>query len=98
MLTGTNPNNKSIANTKEVKRNNTDPNFIDEISCELCNRLLKKPVTLLPCLHNFCSTCYYNVSEGECSKCHKAVSDAKVNSTLQKLVDDYRSVSLLSQV
>jgi len=93
VLTGTNLNNKSTAKTQEVKRNNTDPSFIDEISCEFCNRLLRNPVTTIPCLHNFCSDCYHNTTQGRCPKCHKAVEESRPNSRLQNLVDTYRSVS-----
>lgn len=36
--------------------------FEDNLTCDICQDLMHKPVSLMPCLHNFCACCYSKVS------------------------------------
>ena len=76
----------------ESKRVNTDKDSDNEVLCGVCMCVVRDPVTLIPCLHNFCNSCYRNANEGTCPECNKSVKEAKRNLPLKELAEKYRSV------
>eukprot|EP01064_Diplonema_japonicum_P003069 TRINITY_DN12024_c0_g1_i1.p1 TRINITY_DN12024_c0_g1~~TRINITY_DN12024_c0_g1_i1.p1 ORF type:complete len:510 (+),score=68.70 TRINITY_DN12024_c0_g1_i1:56-1585(+) len=71
---------------------NTD-GLEESLTCCICQEILYKPVSCLPCLHNFCSPCYSDwiemgqESSGNCPFCRTVTSEVRKNHGLQKAVD-----------
>ena len=52
---------------KRMKRMDT-PASVKQLKCSFCLETMYKPVSLLPCLHNFCGGCYadWMVKHNQC--------------------------------
>jgi E3 ubiquitin-protein ligase CHFR len=75
----------------EQKRKKLDDAIEDEMRCCICMEIIFQPVTVMPCLHNFCGGCYsqWMVKSVECPQCRKQVSEVKKNPTLNNLVEKH---------
>lgn len=43
---------------KKLKKDDLDDNFGDTLKCQICMEVMFQPVSLYPCLHNFCGGCF----------------------------------------
>ncbi|ORY95431.1 hypothetical protein BCR43DRAFT_492997 [Syncephalastrum racemosum] len=71
----------------------------DELICALCQDLLSEPVSLIPCLHTFCSFCTsryttHNIETETfiCPVCREEVQDTHQNFMVQSIVEACRKV------
>lgn len=60
----------------------------DEITCSICFEIICEPVSLYPCLHNFCEACYldWKTRSVDCPSCRAPVSDHIKNPQIQALI------------
>jgi len=84
--------------TSNLQNNAEDLQFEQELICGICQDVLYKSISLMPCLHNFCSPCYsaWIKSQKEdlskpasCPKCRGKVKGIGRNTTVQNLVDNF---------
>eukprot|EP01059_Diplonema_ambulator_P031029 TRINITY_DN5575_c0_g1_i1.p1 TRINITY_DN5575_c0_g1~~TRINITY_DN5575_c0_g1_i1.p1 ORF type:complete len:527 (+),score=100.91 TRINITY_DN5575_c0_g1_i1:112-1692(+) len=66
-------------------------NLEESLTCGICQEILYKPVSCIPCLHNFCSPCYSEWmgvnSKGECPLCRSSVTELRKNHSLQSAAE-----------
>ncbi|KAL0479112.1 hypothetical protein AKO1_007976 [Acrasis kona] len=62
-----------------------------ELTCPVCADLFYKPLSVLPCLHNFCSPCLSDWDENNdtCPTCRIRYDDIRKNHNLNNLVEAY---------
>lgn len=62
------------------------------MECEIChstfNHTKKKPMSLYPCFHTFCSKCLDDWKEKTCPNCRLKIKDQNINWTVLKLVPE----------
>lgn len=68
-------------------------NLPEEILCPLCYEIMNsaetKPMTLFPCGHVICNSCYSKVKlSGNCNVCNSQVKNAAINYTLANIIDN----------
>ena len=75
---------------KRMKRMDT-PASVKQLKCSFCLETMYKPVSLLPCLHNFCGGCYadWMVKSNQCPECRDKVKQIKRNHMINSMIDDY---------
>ncbi|XP_018672753.2 uncharacterized protein LOC100182626 isoform X2 [Ciona intestinalis] len=50
----------------------------DLLKCEICDEYFKEPVMLVPCSHNFCSSCIERSDQQLCVKCKQKYSSSQI--------------------
>eukprot|EP01112_Ceratiomyxa_fruticulosa_P018514 TRINITY_DN5928_c1_g1_i1.p1 TRINITY_DN5928_c1_g1~~TRINITY_DN5928_c1_g1_i1.p1 ORF type:complete len:765 (-),score=184.83 TRINITY_DN5928_c1_g1_i1:534-2828(-) len=67
----------------------------DNLLCGICQEILYKAVSLVPCLHNFCMCCYGDWAErsNDCPQCRQKVKSMHKNHAINNLVDSYLLVN-----
>lgn len=80
----------SQANSKRLKRAETSAE-VQRMKCSFCLEIMYKPVSLLPCLHNFCGGCYadWMKTKNDCPECRDKVKQIKRNHLISSMIDDY---------
>lgn len=75
---------------EKLIKQSTD-NIEEEITCLVCMEILENPLSLYPCLHNFCEACYLDWKQRskECPVCREVVLEVRQSQMLQKLVEIY---------
>ena len=65
----------------------------EEITCQICIEVMHQPITVLPCLHNFCGGCLSEWFERskECPTCHDKPNGVKKNHLLNNMIDIFLS-------
>jgi len=60
-----------------------------ELTCGICSELFYKPVSLLPCLHNFCGSCFSQWMDQNhtCPQCRVSVTQVKKNHAIANLTE-----------
>lgn len=62
------------------------------MECEICNSRFnhskKKPLSLYPCFHTFCSKCIEEWKEKTCPNCRVKIKDKNINWTVLKLIPE----------
>jgi len=63
----------------------------EEINCPICDDVIFQAVTLMPCLHNFCGSCFsdWMAKQKTCPSCRKDVSTVSKNPMVNNLVEKY---------
>eukprot|EP01001_Neometanema_parovale_P007049 NODE_3374_length_1231_cov_101.532491_g3203_i0.p1 GENE.NODE_3374_length_1231_cov_101.532491_g3203_i0~~NODE_3374_length_1231_cov_101.532491_g3203_i0.p1 ORF type:complete len:319 (-),score=57.51 NODE_3374_length_1231_cov_101.532491_g3203_i0:224-1180(-) len=63
----------------------------ENMTCSICQLIFYKPVTLIPCMHNFCAPCYSRwLDRSEhCPECRTAVTEVRRNLVITNLLDDF---------
>lgn len=64
---------------------------LDTLKCQICMELMYQPVSLYPCLHNYCGGCFSDWVKraGDCPTCRQNVSEVKKNHMVVTLIDAY---------
>jgi E3 ubiquitin-protein ligase CHFR len=72
---------------KKVKIDKYEENLI----CGICQALLYKCVTLIPCMHNFCQACYseWKKRNSTCPQCRIEITSVRRNFAIINLVETY---------
>jgi len=73
------------------KRKKANERMWEEMKCIICTEFMYQPVTLMPCLHNFCGACYSDwlAKSKECPGCRAEVNTVKKNVTLNNFIESY---------
>lgn len=68
-----------------------DDSMAETMTCGICQEILYKCVSAVPCLHNFCSACASDCLKrsSECAMCRTQISEVRRNHDLSKLVDAF---------
>eukprot|EP01043_Picozoa_sp_COSAG02_P014906 COSAG02_NODE_622_length_19435_cov_3.242398_11_plen_343_part_00 len=68
-----------------------DDSMAETMTCGICQEILYKCVSAVPCLHNFCSACASDCLKrsSECPMCRTQISEIRRNHDLSKLVDAF---------
>ena len=77
--------------TSTEKASDMDEKFADTIKCQICMEIIFQPVSLYPCLHNFCGGCFsdWNKRSNDCPSCRAIVTEVKKNHMVFSLIDMY---------
>jgi hypothetical protein len=61
------------------------------MTCCICIKVMHKPVTLVPCQHNFCAGCYSDAMEHSdvCPQCRSPVDEITRNHTLVNIIESF---------
>lgn len=59
------------------------------LTCYLCMDMMKKPLTCIPCGHNFCSGCHKDHRLTQCPKCDKQIKGTIDDQMLGDIVTNY---------
>lgn len=81
---------KEVDNNKRINRQDT-PAAVQQMKCSFCLEIMYKPVSLIPCLHNFCGGCYadWMKTHNDCPECRDKVKHIKRNHMINSMIDDY---------
>merc|ERR1719253_494635 len=62
-----------------------------EVTCGICSDILHRTVALIPCLHNFCTSCYleWRHRSSECPACRAQVTSVLRNHALNAVVGTF---------
>ena len=65
--------------------------LIENLNCGVCLEIMYKPISIFPCLHNFCGGCYseWMKNNKDCPMCRKLVKNISKNAMCQSMVDDF---------
>lgn len=67
----------------------------EELTCSICYDVIRSCVTLVPCLHNFCSGCISSwLASCRCPLCNSAIIEAKKNNILNKVLELQQETNL----
>ncbi len=100
-LPSTNRNSlAALSDTKPTKENTLtqlSSDLKDEVICPICLRCMHRTTTLVPCLHNFCSSCIsrHQFQSTFCPICREPISNFRKNEILDIII---RSIDLDSNV
>jgi E3 ubiquitin-protein ligase CHFR len=63
----------------------------EDFCCPICDDLLFQAVTLMPCLHNFCGSCFsdWMVKQKTCPSCREDVGSVKQNATINSVIEKF---------
>lgn len=63
----------------------------EELECGICYLTMFQAVTLMPCLHNYCGSCFsdWMAKSKECPNCRHLIQEVKKNSSVNSLIDYY---------
>ena len=76
-----------------------DDKMSEHITCGICQEVLYKVVSTIPCLHNFCAACASDCLKrsSECPICRTEITEVRRNHDLAKLVDTYLAANPAKQ-
>lgn len=70
-----------------------DDDIEAEIKCAICLGICHKIVTLIPCMHNFCSSCYSQTLDTplgkNCAQCRVPTTEVRRNHTLHNIIEKF---------
>ena len=68
-----------------------DDTMAQTMTCGICQEILYKCVSAVPCLHNFCSACASDCLKrsSECPMCRAEISEVRRNHDLSNLIDAF---------
>ena len=76
---------------QELQQNpKIDDQLEKEIRCKICFEIMHQPISLYPCLHNFCGGCFsewYNKDHKECPSCRTKPSETKKNHWINSIIE-----------
>ncbi len=63
----------------------------DQFDCGICYMIMHQAVSLMPCLHSYCGSCFsdWMGRSKECPNCREAVNEVKKNSMLNSVLHNY---------
>ncbi|KYQ90888.1 hypothetical protein DLAC_07759 [Tieghemostelium lacteum] len=86
----TNSNNNNNNNTTASKDDEIFNNSMQEnLLCGICQCILYKCLTLIPCMHNYCMYCYgeWRAQSDSCPQCRQKVNFAQKNHSINNLIE-----------
>ena len=82
----------TTGNAKQIKVPlNNSGNVSDAVKCQICKGCIYKCVTAIPCIHNFCASCYSDWMEKSscCPECKSEVLEIKKNTFMDNIVSNF---------
>lgn len=66
---------------KRVKVDETAEKLAENLNCGVCLEIMYRPISIWPCLHNFCGGCYseWMRENKDCPMCRKLVKSISKN-------------------
>ncbi|KAM9982877.1 hypothetical protein ACTFIZ_007400 [Dictyostelium cf. discoideum] len=63
----------------------------ENLICGICQDIIYKCLTLIPCMHNFCVCCYgdWRANSMDCPQCRQSVKSAQKNHAINNLIELY---------
>ena len=63
----------------------------EEMRCCICIDYIYRCVTLIPCLHNFCASCFSDWAQKShmCPQCREEVTEIKKNATVNNIIEKF---------
>ncbi|EGG23593.1 hypothetical protein DFA_05727 [Cavenderia fasciculata] len=63
----------------------------DNLMCGICQEIIHKCITLIPCMHNFCACCYgdWRANSSDCPQCRTPVKSGQKNHAINNLIESY---------
>jgi E3 ubiquitin-protein ligase CHFR len=97
------------ATSQDLDEESQEDDLLKELSCGICSEVFYKPVSVVPCLHNFCAPCFSewrDSSHDTCPQCRGPIRQIRKNHGIANLVEGYlkmkphlrRSAELLEQL
>ena len=88
------------ATDSDMEESQEDDAMANELTCPICSGIFYRPVSVIPCLHNFCSSClssWLNPSNNNsyfgqnmnCPTCRATIQEVRKNPTLNNLTETY---------
>ncbi|RNA30277.1 E3 ubiquitin- ligase CHFR isoform X3, partial [Brachionus plicatilis] len=76
---------------KEFQTNQDEDDFMENISCSICNDIIYDCVSLQPCMHSYCGACYsdWMVKSQECPICRKKVERIAKNYLINNIIESF---------
>ncbi|EFC43911.1 predicted protein [Naegleria gruberi] len=95
-----NQQTQELADQEEQRTQEIDDAMANELTCPICSGIFYRPVSVIPCLHNFCSSClssWLNPSNNNsyfgqnmnCPTCRATIQEVRKNPTLNNLTETY---------
>jgi E3 ubiquitin-protein ligase CHFR len=77
---------------KEIeKKQKMDEELGEEMQCSICIDYIYQCITLIPCLHNFCASCYsdWMQKSKDCPSCRDPVTEARKNANVNNIIGKF---------
>ena len=62
----------------------------EQFDCGICYDTMHQPISLMPCLHNFCGGCFSDwMDKGhkDCPHCRMDVNEVRANAMMNSLIE-----------
>ncbi|EFA81073.1 hypothetical protein PPL_05909 [Heterostelium album PN500] len=95
-LSSDNNNNNNNSNTDSTKKTKIEHDSMeDNLICGICQEIIHKCLTLIPCMHNFCMCCYgdWRANSSICPQCRSSVKSGQKNHAINNLIESYLKVN-----
>jgi len=82
----------AVDNTKTKKSKiDLEETMGENLICGICQEIIYKCITLVPCMHNFCTCCYGNwrANANDCPQCRTVVKLGQKNHAINNLIEIY---------
>ncbi|KAL9648751.1 hypothetical protein ABK040_003687 [Willaertia magna] len=92
----------NLFDNSQDENDEKDEEMIRELTCPICSEIFYKPVSIVPCLHNFCSSCisnwinpdrtinvYYSDNNLNCPTCRTKILEVRKNPQLNNLTESF---------
>ena len=84
---------KSLEEEKKIieKQSKFEEQVGEEMMCCICIDFIYNCVTSIPCLHNFCASCFseWMVKSTACPQCREEVTEIKKNATVNNMIQKF---------
>lgn len=80
------------AKSSEESKSDMNNQVLDTLKCQICFELMYQPISLYPCLHNFCGGCFsdWYARAKDCPTCRIVVTEVKKNHMVVTLIDAFK--------
>jgi len=85
------PPAKKVEVAKAPKVEEEDDEMEQNLQCGICQDILYKCASVMPCLHTFCCSCLkdWSMKSTDCPECRKGMKGVNKNHMIQNMVDTY---------
>ena len=76
---------------KTLKQNKFQEDLGEEMMCCICIDYIYQCVTSIPCLHNFCASCFSDWMQKStvCPQCREEITEMKKNATVNNIIEKF---------
>jgi hypothetical protein len=82
------PDEPAPTETKRAKTDAGDDEYAEHLECGICQDIIHKAISVVPCMHNFCAGCIsdWRSRSKECPECRADMQMLSKNHALNKMV------------